>query len=209
HARRADRLAAEAAEVAAQGGAAVTQVVQTMAGIEVSSLRIADITTVIDGIAFQTNILALNAAVEAARAGEEGRGFAVVASEVRALAQRSAQAAREIKGLIEASSTQVAEGSQLAQQAGQTLQRVVASVGELGGLIEEIASASQEQAAGIEQVNQGIVQMDGVTQQNAALVEEASAAARALNAQAADLQHTVGRFRLAEPAAAVRRSAAA
>ncbi|WP_313422221.1 Cache 3/Cache 2 fusion domain-containing protein [Stenotrophomonas rhizophila] len=209
HARRADRLAAEAAEVAAQGGAAVAQVVQTMAGIEGASVRIADITTVIDGIAFQTNILALNAAVEAARAGEEGRGFAVVASEVRALAQRSAQAAREIKGLIEASSTQVAEGSQLAHQAGQTLQRVVASVGELGGLIEEIASASQEQAAGIEQVNQGIVQMDGVTQQNAALVEEASAAARALNAQSADLQHTVGRFQLAAPAAAVRRPAAA
>jgi methyl-accepting chemotaxis protein len=198
HARRADRLAADAAEVAAQGGAAVAQVVQTMAGIEVSSHRIADITTVIDGIAFQTNILALNAAVEAARAGEDGRGFAVVASEVRALAQRSAQAAREIKTLIDASSSQVAHGSQLADQAGQTLARVVSSVGELGSLIEEIASASQEQAAGIEQVNQSIVQMDGVTQQNAALVEEASAAARALNAQSADLQHTVGRFRLAQ-----------
>jgi methyl-accepting chemotaxis protein len=198
HARRADRLAADAAEVAVQGGAAVAQVVQTMAGIEVSSHRIADITTVIDGIAFQTNILALNAAVEAARAGEEGRGFAVVASEVRALAQRSAQAAREIKTLIDASSSQVAQGSQLADQAGQTLARVVSSVGELGGLIEEIASASQEQAAGIEQVNQSIVQMDGVTQQNAALVEEASAAARALNAQSADLQQTVGRFRLVE-----------
>ncbi|MCS4233718.1 Cache 3/Cache 2 fusion domain-containing protein [Stenotrophomonas sp. BIGb0135] len=209
HARRADRLATDAAEVAAQGGAAVAQVVQTMAGIEASSHRIADITTVIDGIAFQTNILALNAAVEAARAGEEGRGFAVVASEVRALAQRSAQAAREIKGLIEASGSQVAEGSQLASQAGQTLQRVVASVGELSGLIEDIASASQEQAAGIEQVNQGIVQMDGVTQQNAALVEEASAAARALNAQSADLQQTVGRFRLAGSPRAERQSAAA
>ena len=209
HARRADRLATEAADVAAQGGAAVAQVVQTMAGIEASSHRIADITTVIDGIAFQTNILALNAAVEAARAGEEGRGFAVVASEVRALAQRSAQAAREIKGLIEASSSQVADGSALAHQAGQTLQRVVASVGELNGLIEEIASASQEQAAGIEQVNQGIVQMDGVTQQNAALVEEASAAARALNAQSVDLQQTVGRFRLADSTPAVRRAAAA
>jgi len=209
HARRADRLAADAAEVAAQGGAAVAQVVQTMAGIEASSHRIADITTVIDGIAFQTNILALNAAVEAARAGEDGRGFAVVASEVRALAQRSAQAAREIKGLIEASGSQVAEGSQLASQAGQTLQRVVASVGELGGLIEDIASASQEQAAGIEQVNQGIVQMDGVTQQNAALVEEASAAARALNAQSADLQRTVGRFRLADARVAKRGAVAA
>jgi methyl-accepting chemotaxis protein len=209
HARRADRLAADAAEVAAQGGAAVAQVVQTMAGIEASSHRIADITTVIDGIAFQTNILALNAAVEAARAGEEGRGFAVVASEVRALAQRSAQAAREIKGLIEASGSQVAEGSQLASQAGQTLQRVVASVDELGGLIEDIASASQEQAAGIEQVNQGIVQMDGVTQQNAALVEEASAAARALNAQSADLQQTVGRFRLTDARVAKRGAVAA
>ncbi|WP_421570637.1 Cache 3/Cache 2 fusion domain-containing protein [Stenotrophomonas sp. PD6] len=198
HARRADRLAVEAAEVAVQGGAAVAQVVETMGGIEASSRRIADITSVIDGIAFQTNILALNAAVEAARAGEEGRGFAVVASEVRALAQRSANAAKEIKGLIEASVAQVADGSELASQAGQTLQRVVASVGELGGLIEEIASASQEQAAGIEQVNQSIVQMDGVTQQNAALVEEASAAARALNAQSAELQQSVGRFRLAD-----------
>ncbi|MEG2803215.1 Cache 3/Cache 2 fusion domain-containing protein [Stenotrophomonas sp.] len=206
HARRADRLANDAAAVAAQGGAAVAQVVETMAGIEASSHRIADITSVIDGIAFQTNILALNAAVEAARAGEEGRGFAVVASEVRALAQRSAQAAREIKDLIDVSTRQVADGSQLASQAGDTLQRVVASVGELGGLIEDIASASQEQAAGIEQVNQGIVQMDGVTQQNAALVEEASAAARALNAQSADLQHTVGRFRLAEPARLPRRA---
>ncbi|WP_256774696.1 MULTISPECIES: Cache 3/Cache 2 fusion domain-containing protein [unclassified Stenotrophomonas] len=209
HARRADRLAADAAEVAAQGGAAVAQVVQTMAGIEVSSHRIADITTVIDGIAFQTNILALNAAVEAARAGEDGRGFAVVAAEVRALAQRSAQAAREIKTLIDASSSQVAQGSQLADQAGQTLARVVSSVGELGGLIEEIASASQEQAAGIEQVNQSIVQMDGVTQQNAALVEEASASARALNAQSADLQHTVGRFRLAKMRVARRGAVAA
>ena len=198
HARRADRLAADASQVAAQGGAAVAQVVQTMAGIEASSHRIADITAVIDGIAFQTNILALNAAVEAARAGEEGRGFAVVASEVRALAQRSASAAKEIKGLIEASVAQVADGSELATQAGQTLQRVVASVSELGGLIEEIASASQEQAAGIEQVNQSIVQMDGVTQQNAALVEEASAAARALNAQSSELQQSVGQFRLAD-----------
>ncbi|WNH52738.1 Cache 3/Cache 2 fusion domain-containing protein [Stenotrophomonas oahuensis] len=198
HARRADRLAAEASDVAAQGGAAVAQVVQTMAGIEASSHRIADITAVIDGIAFQTNILALNAAVEAARAGEEGRGFAVVASEVRALAQRSASAAKEIKGLIEASVAQVADGNELASQAGQTLQRVVASVSELGGLIEEIANASQEQAAGIEQVNQSIVQMDGVTQQNAALVEEASAAARALNAQSSELQQSVGQFRLAD-----------
>jgi methyl-accepting chemotaxis protein len=209
HARRADRLAAEAADVAAQGGTAVAQVVDTMSGIEASSRRIADITTVIDGIAFQTNILALNAAVEAARAGEEGRGFAVVASEVRALAQRSASAAKEIKTLIEASVAQVADGSALASQAGQTLQRVVASVGELGGLIEEIANASQEQAAGIEQVNQSIVQMDGVTQQNAALVEEASAAARALNAQSSELQQSVGQFRLADAQPARRERVAA
>ena len=209
HARRADRLAAEAADVAVQGGAAVAQVVETMGGIEASSRRIADITTVIDGIAFQTNILALNAAVEAARAGEEGRGFAVVASEVRALAQRSASAAKEIKALIDASVTQVADGSALASQAGQTLQRVVASVGELGGLIEEIANASQEQAAGIEQVNQSIVQMDGVTQQNAALVEEASAAARALNAQSSELQQSVGQFRLADAQPARRERVAA
>ena len=209
HARRADRLAAEAAEVAVQGGNAVAQVVETMGGIEASSRRIADITTVIDGIAFQTNILALNAAVEAARAGEEGRGFAVVASEVRALAQRSASAAKEIKALIDASATQVADGSALASEAGQTLQRVVASVGELGGLIEEIANASQEQAAGIEQVNQSIVQMDGVTQQNAALVEEASAAARALNAQSSELQQSVGQFRLADAQPARRERVAA
>ncbi len=197
HARRADRLASDAAQVAAQGGAAVAQVVQTMADIQASSHRIADITTVIDGIAFQTNILALNAAVEAARAGEEGRGFAVVASEVRALAQRSAQAAREIKSLITDSVEKVADGSEQANQAGQTLQQVVRSVGELSGLIEEIAGASQEQAAGIDQVNQSIVQMDGVTQQNAALVEEASAAARALHEQSGQLQRSVGRFRLA------------
>ena len=198
HARQANRLASEAADVAAQGGTVVGEVVDTMSAIEAASRRIGDIITVIDGIAFQTNILALNAAVEAARAGEEGRGFAVVASEVRALAQRSASAAKEIKGLIEASVAQVADGNELASQAGQTLQRVVASVSELGGLIEEIANASQEQAAGIEQVNQSIVQMDGVTQQNAALVEEASAAARALNAQSSELQQSVGQFRLAD-----------
>ncbi len=209
HARRADHLATQTAAVAAQGGAAVAQVVQTMGDIQASSHRIADITTVIDGIAFQTNILALNAAVEAARAGEEGRGFAVVASEVRALAQRSAQAAREIKGLIGDSVTKVTDGSALADEAGQTLQRMVQAVGELGGLIEEIASASQEQAAGIDQVSQSIMQMDGVTQQNAALVEEASAAARALNAQSSELQQSVGRFRLAGHTSARRQAVTA
>jgi methyl-accepting chemotaxis protein len=197
HAARADRLALQASAVATQGGQAVSQVEQTMAMIEASSRRIADITTVIDGIAFQTNILALNAAVEAARAGEEGRGFAVVASEVRTLAQRSAQAAREIKGLIDDSVEQVGTGTTLAAQAGQTLQQVVAAVGELGGVIGGIAAASREQAAGIELVNQSIVQMDGVTQQNAALVEETSASAQAMTAQAQALREATARFMLA------------
>ena len=197
HAARADRLALQASAVATQGGQAVSQVEQTMALIEASSRRIADITTVIDGIAFQTNILALNAAVEAARAGEEGRGFAVVASEVRTLAQRSAQAAREIKGLIDDSVEQVGTGTTLAAQAGQTLQQVVAAVDELGGVIGGIAAASREQAAGIELVNQSIVQMDGVTQQNAALVEETSASAQAMTAQAHALREATARFMLA------------
>ncbi|HBS56862.1 MAG TPA: methyl-accepting chemotaxis protein [Stenotrophomonas sp.] len=199
HARRADRLASEAAQVAGRGGAAMAEMQATMGLIDAASRRIAEIIAVIDGIAFQTNILALNAAVEAARAGEEGRGFAVVASEVRALAQRSTLAAAEIKGLIEDSVARVAEGNVLAGDAGRTIQDVVVSVTELGGLVGEIAHACQEQAAGIELVNQSIVQMDGVTQQNAALVEEASASARAMSSQAHALQDAAGRFVLDRP----------
>ncbi|MGH8043597.1 MAG: Cache 3/Cache 2 fusion domain-containing protein, partial [Stenotrophomonas sp.] len=187
HARRADRLAVEAAEVAVQGGAAVAQVVDTMSGIQASSRRIADITSVIDGIAFQTNILALNAAVEAARAGEQGRGFAVVASEVRALAQRSAGAAKETKHLIDDSVAQVTEGSALVQTAGNTMQEIVTGVRRVNDIMAEISAASKEQSAGIEQVNQTITQMDETTQQNAALVEEATAAARAMEEQAQHL----------------------
>lgn len=200
HAQRADSLALHASAVATRGGAAVGQVERTMADIESSSRRIADITATIDGIAFQTNILALNAAVEAARAGEQGRGFAVVASEVRSLAQRSADAAREIRTLIDASVVQVGEGSLLAGQAGQTLHDVVAAVTELGTAISAIALSSREQAAGIEQVNQGIVQMDGVTQQNAALVEENTASAHSMAGQAQSLRQATARFVLARSA---------
>ncbi|ETC88277.1 methyl-accepting chemotaxis protein I, serine sensor receptor [Xanthomonas hortorum pv. carotae str. M081] len=179
-ARQANQLAIGAASVASQGGDVVGKVVQTMSGIEASSKKIADIISVIDGIAFQTNILALNAAVEAARAGEQGRGFAVVASEVRTLAQRSSAAAKEIKGLIDDSVERVAEGSALVHTAGKTMGEVVASVQRVTDIMREISAASQEQSAGIEQVNQTITQMDETTQQNAALVEEATAAARAL-----------------------------
>ena len=179
-ARQANELVIGTADVAARGGAVVGQVVETMAEIERASRRIGDIITVIDGIAFQTNILALNAAVEAARAGEQGRGFAVVAGEVRTLAQRSAQAAKEIKGLIDDSTGKVANGAALAGQAGKTMGEIVASVQRVTDIMSEIAAASQEQASGIEQVNQTITQMDETTQQNAALVEEASAAARAM-----------------------------
>ncbi|WP_230941150.1 methyl-accepting chemotaxis protein, partial [Xanthomonas translucens] len=180
HARQANQLAVGAASVASQGGDVVSQVVTTMSGIETSSKKIADIISVIDGIAFQTNILALNAAVEAARAGEQGRGFAVVASEVRTLAQRSAGAAKEIKSLIDDSVTRVAEGSSLVRQAGQTMTEIVSSVQRVTDIMGEISAASQEQYAGIEQVNQTVTQMDEATQQNAALVEEATAAARSM-----------------------------
>ena len=189
-------LASAASSVAVKGGAVVSEVVQTMGSINDSSRKIADIIGVIDGIAFQTNILALNAAVEAARAGEQGRGFAVVATEVRNLAQRSASAAKEIKGLIDDSVEKVGTGSKLVDQAGATMQEVVDSVQRLSAIIGEITDASEEQRLGIEQVNEAISQMDQVTQQNAALVEEAAAAANAMQDQAAQLSHAVQVFRL-------------
>ena len=195
HARQASALAHGAQDVAGRGSAVVGQVVTTMEAIQIASRRIGDITGVIDGIAFQTNILALNAAVEAARAGEQGRGFAVVASEVRTLAHRSAEAAKEIKGLIEASVLQVTDGAHLAQDAGKTMAEIVGSVSAVSGIMVEISSASQEQASGIDQVNQTVAQMDDATQQNAALVEEASAAARQLEEQAAELTQAVAAFR--------------
>ncbi|UYK78440.1 methyl-accepting chemotaxis protein [Xanthomonas sacchari] len=196
HARQANQLANGAATVASQGGAVVGQVVETMSGIEASSKKIADIISVIDGIAFQTNILALNAAVEAARAGEQGRGFAVVASEVRTLAQRSANSAKEIKGLIDDSVGRVAQGSALVDQAGKTMQEIVTSVQRVTDIMGEIAAASQEQSAGIEQVNQTVTQMDETTQQNAALVEEATAAARSMEEQAGQLSQAVAVFKI-------------
>ncbi|MEQ7420134.1 methyl-accepting chemotaxis protein [Xanthomonas campestris pv. campestris] len=194
-ARQANQLAIGAASVAVQGGEVVNKVVETMSGIEASSKKIADIISVIDGIAFQTNILALNAAVEAARAGEQGRGFAVVASEVRTLAQRSSGAAKEIKDLIDDSVQRVAEGSALVHTAGKTMGEVVASVQRVTDIMGEISAASQEQSAGIEQVNQTITQMDETTQQNAALVEEATAAARSLEEQAVQLTEAVAVFK--------------
>src|SRR5690606_30992525 len=196
HARQANQLAIGAASVASEGGEVVGQVVQTMDAIQESSRRIADIISVIDGIAFQTNILALNAAVEAARAGEQGRGFAVVASEVRTLAQRSAGAAKEIKQLIDDSLGKVTDGSVLVRKAGTTMGEIVSSVQRVTDIMAEISAASQEQTAGIEQVSQTVVQMDETTQQNAALVEEASAAARAMEEQAARLVEAVAVFRL-------------
>ncbi|NHZ90918.1 hypothetical protein F2P45_18095 [Massilia sp. CCM 8733] len=196
NARQANQLAATASDVAMQGGAVVAQVVDTMASINDSSRKIVDIISVIDGIAFQTNILALNAAVEAARAGEQGRGFAVVASEVRNLAQRSAAAAKEIKALIGDSVEKVSVGNKLVADAGGTMDNVVASVRRVTDIMAEISAASHEQSAGIAQVNQAIAQMDAATQQNAALVEEAAAAAESMQDQAARLSQVVGVFRL-------------
>ncbi|MDE2371673.1 MAG: chemotaxis protein [Burkholderiales bacterium] len=194
--RQAHQLATSAAEVADRGGSVMSQMVSTMEAIQGSSRRIADILGVIDGIAFQTNILALNAAVEAARAGEQGRGFAVVASEVRSLAGRSAAAAKEIKGLIDASLGQVAAGSTLAGDAGETMQEIVESVQRVRTTLGEIDGATREQSTGIGEINAAVTDLDHMTQQNAALVEESAAATRALQEQAAGLAHAVAGFRL-------------
>ena len=207
NARQANQLAASASDVAAQGGSVVGEVVQTMGSINESSRKIVDIISVIDGIAFQTNILALNAAVEAARAGEQGRGFAVVASEVRSLAQRSAAAAKEIKGLIDDSVEKVGNGSRLVEQAGITMNEVVDSVRRVTDVVAEISSASQEQSDGIEQVNHAVTQMDQATQQNAALVEQAAAAAQSLQEQANRLTAVVSVFKLDSHAAPARPTA--
>ena len=195
-ARQANQLASSAAEVAARGGSVVSQVVVTMQDIDAQSKKIADIIGVIDGIAFQTNILALNAAVEAARAGEQGRGFAVVAGEVRSLAQRSAEAAKEIKGLIGASVEKVQGGSRLVADAGKTMNEIVTSVQRVSDIIGEITAASSEQSDGIGQINGAVNQLDQMTQQNAALVEESAAAAQSLKEQAGRLSAVVGTFRL-------------
>jgi methyl-accepting chemotaxis protein len=196
NARQANQLADSASQVALKGGAVVSQVVDTMGSINESSRRIVEIISVIDSIAFQTNILALNAAVEAARAGEQGRGFAVVASEVRNLAQRSAGAAKEIKELIGDSVEKVNAGATLVDQAGATMDEVVTSVKRVTDIIAEITAASSEQSSGIEQINQAITQMDDVTQQNAALVEQAAAASQSLREQAGKLVQVVDVFKL-------------
>jgi methyl-accepting chemotaxis protein len=196
NARQANQLVIAASTFAVKGGGVVGQVVDTMSSIKESSSKIVDIISVIDSIAFQTNILALNAAVEAARAGEQGRGFAVVASEVRSLAQRSASAAKEIKLLIADTVGKVDTGSQLVDDAGQTMQQIVSSVKQVTGIMSEITAASQEQSAGITEVNQAIAQMDQMTQQNSALVEQAAAAAESLQDQAVALTRAVAIFRL-------------
>ncbi|WP_042301101.1 methyl-accepting chemotaxis protein [Paraburkholderia kururiensis] len=196
NAKQANALAGNARDVAVRGGEVVSQVVESMRAISSSSGKVAEIITVIEGIAFQTNILALNAAVEAARAGEQGRGFAVVAGEVRTLAQRSASAAKEIKDLITSSVESVAQGSEQVERAGTTMADIVQSVRRVTDIMGEIASASDEQGTGIEQVNVAVGQMDSVTQQNAALVEQASAAAQSMAQQATALREVVGVFRI-------------
>ena len=198
NAQQANQLGGEASEVAARGGTAVKQVVDTMREIQQSSQRITDIIGTIDGIAFQTNILALNAAVEAARAGEQGRGFAVVAGEVRMLAQRSAEAARQIKGLIGDSTGKVAQGSALVEQAGVTINEVVGVIGRVSTMVAEISVANGEQSQGVSQIGQAVSHLDLSTQQNAALVEQSAAAAQSLKQQAAQLVEAVSVFKLAE-----------
>jgi len=202
NAATADEVASSAAKVAQRGGEAVDEVVRTMESIQESSKRIADITGVIDSIAFQTNILALNAAVEAARAGEQGRGFAVVAAEVRSLAQRSAGAAKEIKGLIADSVERVQDGGRLASDAGRTMIEVVESVTRVSGIIAEIANATNEQSSGIVQVNTAVSELDKATQQNAALVEESTAASESLRLQAIEMVDAVAVFKLGSAEAA-------
>ena len=209
NARTANELARSASNVAQKGGDTVSQVVARMDSITQASRKISDITGVIDGIAFQTNILALNAAVEAARAGEQGRGFAVVASEVRNLAQRSAAAAKEIKTLIDASNGEVDAGSRLVGEAGATMQEVLASVQRVTDIMADISAASQEQTQGIEEVNRSVVEMDSTTQQNAALVEQASAAAQAMSEQADSLARAVRQFRVADDVGAAHATVAA
>jgi methyl-accepting chemotaxis protein len=195
NAQQANQLVQSASSVALRGGAVVGEVVETMTSIKESSRKIVDIISVIDGIAFQTNILALNAAVEAARAGEQGRGFAVVAAEVRNLAQRSASAAKEIKDLIGDSVAKVDVGSELVNQAGATMEEVVSSVQKITDMMSEILAASEEQRAGIEGVNKAVTQMDKATQENAALVNEAATAASTMEERASQLAAAVGVFK--------------
>jgi methyl-accepting chemotaxis protein len=204
NAATANRLAGEANSVAAEGGEVVAQVVATMREINDSSVQVSNIVAVIDGIAFQTNILALNASVEAARAGEQGRGFAVVANEVRNLAQRSADAAKEIKVLIETSVERIGQGTTLADRAGATMQQVVSAITNVSTIVEEMSSASREQNEAVRQASEAVTQIDETTQQNAALVEESAAAAESLRGQAVELVKLVQQFQLAsQPARGV------
>ena len=198
NAARANKVVAQARQEAQHSGAIVGRAIEAMSGIERASAEISEIISVIDGIAFQTNLLALNAGVEAARAGDAGKGFAVVASEVRALAQRSADAAKDVKARITASSEQVDAGVALVSATGAALERIIASIGEVDGLVADIATSAEQQASGLQQVNTAVAEMDGVTQQNAAMVEEATAASRSLAAEADALAREIARFQLGD-----------